>query len=518
MKPGAIVKILNYYHNNPRYKGEIEKAVRNFFNIGEKAAIFAVDGQAEPYFNEWLIFNFKLTNGKTLLEEFYERNPYNLSPIDRQAYKYLMTNEYGAFEVLSVDQGCGMELLSLQTAKKYYVHEFKATFQSKSGLIFFNRVAKIGDHFELVGADSISFNVRLGQEAKNYLLSSKGKITPRDAFRLATEPAQKPRPNLKTNGQELSGKQIKQKLDLILAKINLNNYVSAARIENWISRLDYEQEEVPAQTALAMLFGLLPEHKDKQSINRLIELVIQLANATPQKALSGKSPNQLITVKGHKPKLKLNITALNTGNYYKHYEKAMAAMEKRNSEKSLKEYEACFNTLLNERTTAPEIYRIFANTAIMNFAEGNEYAGLKLLNIALTLNSNYDFGLSAMRKYEDGFYDNDIGMGRLRNAAERLKSGENHFLRGSKTADEKKFKNNPAYLYYQYLKKFKINFKTATLTKSTITEVGPDGEVRIIPPEKTSLIKNKIGRNEPCPCGAKKPDGTPLKYKKCCAA
>ena len=27
----------------------------------------------------------------------------------------------------------------------------------------------------------------------------------------------------------------------------------------------------------------------------------------------------------------------------------------------------------------------------------------------------------------------------------------------------------------------------------------------------------KIGRNEPCPCGAKKEDGvTPVKYKKCC--
>ncbi|MFH1413034.1 MAG: preprotein translocase subunit SecA [bacterium] len=26
----------------------------------------------------------------------------------------------------------------------------------------------------------------------------------------------------------------------------------------------------------------------------------------------------------------------------------------------------------------------------------------------------------------------------------------------------------------------------------------------------------KVGRNDPCPCGAKNPDGTPMKYKKCC--
>jgi len=27
--------------------------------------------------------------------------------------------------------------------------------------------------------------------------------------------------------------------------------------------------------------------------------------------------------------------------------------------------------------------------------------------------------------------------------------------------------------------------------------------------------REKIGRNDPCPCGAKKSDGTPVKYKHC---
>jgi preprotein translocase subunit SecA len=31
-----------------------------------------------------------------------------------------------------------------------------------------------------------------------------------------------------------------------------------------------------------------------------------------------------------------------------------------------------------------------------------------------------------------------------------------------------------------------------------------------------SPAKKKIGRNDPCPCGAKKPDGQPKKYKRCC--
>jgi len=28
--------------------------------------------------------------------------------------------------------------------------------------------------------------------------------------------------------------------------------------------------------------------------------------------------------------------------------------------------------------------------------------------------------------------------------------------------------------------------------------------------------KEKVGRNDPCPCGAKDANGRPIKYKKCC--
>jgi len=38
-------------------------------------------------------------------------------------------------------------------------------------------------------------------------------------------------------------------------------------------------------------------------------------------------------------------------------------------------------------------------------------------------------------------------------------------------------------------------------------------EATVVSPQNPT--GRKVGRNEPCPCGAKKPDGTPLKFKKC---
>jgi len=39
-----------------------------------------------------------------------------------------------------------------------------------------------------------------------------------------------------------------------------------------------------------------------------------------------------------------------------------------------------------------------------------------------------------------------------------------------------------------------------------------DREIIVAP----AILSSKTGRNDPCPCGKKKPDGKPLKYKKCC--
>ena len=51
-----------------------------------------------------------------------------------------------------------------------------------------------------------------------------------------------------------------------------------------------------------------------------------------------------------------------------------------------------------------------------------------------------------------------------------------------------------------------------SVTKNAVANVGGSGE----PPKKKPVRSTKIGRNDPCPCGKKKPDGTPMKYKNCC--
>jgi len=66
----------------------------------------------------------------------------------------------------------------------------------------------------------------------------------------------------------------------------------------------------------------------------------------------------------------------------------------------------------------------------------------------------------------------------------------------------KAIEREPAGKYYAFLKKTGIVFATDDPTKDQVTVRRADG--------------SKVGRNDPCPCGARKANGKPMKYKKCC--
>lgn len=62
------------------------------------------------------------------------------------------------------------------------------------------------------------------------------------------------------------------------------------------------------------------------------------------------------------------------------------------------------------------------------------------------------------------------------------------------------------------LKTESINSVMPSQQISTITNTGLSSKVSN---RNNNSEKEKIGRNDPCPCGAKKTDGTPIKYKQC---
>ncbi|MDA2936059.1 hypothetical protein MYX06_02480, partial [Patescibacteria group bacterium AH-259-L05] len=182
MEQGTIGKLLTYYLDNPKFEKEVLRALQEFFDQTKLSSVdsFEFDEEAESRFNEWFVYDFRLKNKKTLLEDFYQRNPYNLSSVRLQAYKDLQDNEYALFEVLEVKQGQGLTVMNVKTEKEYWIQEYSATFQIQKGYLLVTRIGRVGDHIELIGGTPYV----LPKEAKHpflgRLVASK-KLTPKIA-------------------------------------------------------------------------------------------------------------------------------------------------------------------------------------------------------------------------------------------------------------------------------------------------------------------------------------------------
>jgi len=165
MKKGTIAKIHDYYDSRAEYEDELIRSFKQFFNIKKRnydlddlrrdATEMSQDTIAEGAFNEWVVFDFKMKNGKTFVQDFYETNPLELPAYRLEVYKNLNDSKFGAFEVERVDLGQGLGLRRLSDDKKIYVKECAATYDLEPGFIISGRIGKIDEHLKLVGSNPI---------------------------------------------------------------------------------------------------------------------------------------------------------------------------------------------------------------------------------------------------------------------------------------------------------------------------------------------------------------------------
>lgn len=405
MEKGAISKLLGYYFRNKEFKGEIMRASREFFNrpdLGPGKKLVLKDRGEEEAFNEWLVFDFKLKDGKTLLEDFYKRNPYNLK-IDRlQFYKDLQDNTFSIFKVQKIRLGEGLVIKDIFSNKTYNVKEYSATFGLREKQSILARVGKVGDHWELVGANPIVPPIEFNPLAEKELKKDRNKITLKemvDEFYRKEPISEKPR--------SVSLEQAEENLKKVLKKYDLDKFVDTKKIKKWF----YGTRRISKDgiiIGLNILLGLLPY--DLKDFSFAYQEVLEAYNDfylfCPQKELGGKSPLQKgkeHEQKGIPAQPKMLLTKINLRKWQKYYKKSLDFMKKAEFKKALKNQNKVFQQLLKDKTCAPEIYRFFANKGICHIFLGNLLLGKEMLKIAHNLNPYYDFANQQLKKVKKRF-------------------------------------------------------------------------------------------------------------------
>ncbi|MCX6703186.1 MAG: hypothetical protein NTV02_00645 [Candidatus Zambryskibacteria bacterium] len=134
---GTIRKMGQYYRNTPEYREEVLRAKKEFFGY-EDTSFIDTD---QPLFNEWMVYDFKFSDGKGMLEKFYHENPLSIPLYRREIYRSLFENYYGLFQILEVKPFVGLVLKRLSDGKQFEVSEFSATMGTAIDDVFITRVA-----------------------------------------------------------------------------------------------------------------------------------------------------------------------------------------------------------------------------------------------------------------------------------------------------------------------------------------------------------------------------------------
>ncbi|OGZ65345.1 MAG: hypothetical protein A3C50_01385 [Candidatus Staskawiczbacteria bacterium RIFCSPHIGHO2_02_FULL_43_16] len=187
IQQGLIRKVGQYYRNAAEYQEEVLRGKKEFFDLDSNESVDSLDTDI-PLFNEWMMYDFRFSDGKNMFEKFYYENPLKIPSYRREIYKTLLENYYGLFQVLEIRPFFGLTIKRLSDEKVFEVMEMSLTTQVGAEDVFIGRVAKVIDHYELVGADTkaVKMSQSNDEKLKKYYLEKvfpKTKMdTPKDAY------------------------------------------------------------------------------------------------------------------------------------------------------------------------------------------------------------------------------------------------------------------------------------------------------------------------------------------------
>ncbi len=134
----------------------------------------------------WLIFDYKLSSGKKLVETYLANFGEKLSKSDRAEYEEMLLNKYGLFEVKAVKLDNWIDLESISSSRVYRVREKLGTHGVILGSLLVGRIGKQKGEWRVIGPNPIEVPLHLMKGAKKFFSTLKN-LTPKDFRHLVTK-------------------------------------------------------------------------------------------------------------------------------------------------------------------------------------------------------------------------------------------------------------------------------------------------------------------------------------------
>lgn len=203
---------------------DLEKAAKEFFGDYEIYPDMPGFEQISSLFNEWLVFDYKLTGSTTISSDYYLKDPDKLSPDLMNELKQIVeTQTYDLFEVEDVNPGKSMDVWGMFSGKKYRVLEksLSSSMQGRKGS-FYNRVARVNGSFYFIGSHPFFFPITYTDRSRTFFSQLKDEpITPKHILPLIIKKESRRRLDLSTSLTKKNIKAKRKKLEKKFKKLSL---------------------------------------------------------------------------------------------------------------------------------------------------------------------------------------------------------------------------------------------------------------------------------------------------------
>lgn len=449
-------------------------------------------------FSEWMVFDCKqeLFNGHTGLEAFVAHNPYNAPEQELSAYKDLLFFEVGLFEVKSIERGKGVLLVSIISGAERFIHDVNASLSLRVAETVWGRVAPVGGLYHGVGCIFFVLPMRVKEGMREAMRTWKrNSFDAKEVAGWVVAPG-KDKPFAPPLYDESMWR-----FEQALKKCGMNGFFSIETFAEWAS----DEKKYDMDFASRALDCLIPDDVEFKDTAELIQSSGEFSNNIPRMALGGKTPNEVSRERQNKGETgDWEMNMLSKESYIKKLEQASEYMARGEFEKSYKAFDQVVKDLLKDKLPFFHAFRVYANAAVCCFHKGDIQLGEALLDAALRINPMYEF---AERQKERYLADYDPT--RTEKFATFSKKGQKMLkgMRDDMRATGKRMYQHRVFSKYEkLLKELGVSLAYRAKVKPMVYSFDKDGK-----PKKMS----KVGRNEPCPCGKIKADGSPVKYKRC---
>lgn len=279
-KLGSVVSYIK------RSGANIEKAAGEFFGENEIYPGMPAFENISTLFNEWLIFDYKLQSGSTIISDYYFKNPDKLP--DNLMYELKQIIEsfiYDLFEVEKVEPGVSVTVWGLFTGKRYHVLEISLSLSlgERRGC-FFNRIAKVDGNYYFIGSNPALLPVtHTNRSRKIFKSENKETISPKLALTFFLPPKGKPQKIVVTK-KEIKNKRKKLQKHFEKLKEKYGISTTFARLKNFLFNENYQDHFADFYT-------------DIRSIGITEEMIVENTqffqdfwNYFPHNKLNGKCP------------------------------------------------------------------------------------------------------------------------------------------------------------------------------------------------------------------------------------